>query len=163
MDQIRRKKTLTKSLFSPRIAGGSSTRVTTTSEIVNTSSEEKFQRSPPAKSASNYLGLPDGIEPLLLTSETLDKHTRADLVTMRSVRRPRQSPWELNLLFETRKRIYQINKRALDHQLAQRKLKLLSNIQFDLPKQIDSTNEIENVPDDVKENDHKHQSNQITI
>jgi hypothetical protein len=142
---IRRKNILTKSFTPPKVAAVSNVLVTTTPEVVTFASDEKFQRSPrsPIKSSSNNLELPGDIESLLLTSEALDTHTRADLVKMRSVRRPRKSPSDLNLVFETRKRIYQINKQALDHHLCQRKFKLPINIHFDLSKQTDSTNSIE--------------------
>ena len=70
------------------------------------------------------------IEPLNIASDIIDKHTRADLESMRSVRRPKKNAFELNLLFETRKQIYQINKRALDIQLHQRKCRLKQDIQL---------------------------------
>jgi len=150
-NEIQKNKVLTKSLTPLTVADVSSTLVTTTSEVVTSSSNEKFQRSP-NKSSSNYFELSDSIEPILITSETLDRHTRADLVKMRSVRRPRKNPSDLNLLFETRKRIYQINRRALDYQLYQRKCQLQPNIQFNRSKQIDSIKHLENLPDTTGEN-----------
>jgi hypothetical protein len=143
MQEVRRNTALARSLAPPTVAIVSSVLVTTTPELVNSSSNEKLLSS---KSTSNRSTLPDGIEPILITSETLQKYTREDLVTMRSVRRPRKNPSDLNLLFETRKRIYQINKRALDHQSHQRKCGLQYNIQFNRAQQIDLNIQEQNVP-----------------
>ena len=157
-NEIRRKKALAKSLVPPKVAIVSSVLVTTTPELVKTPTDEKLQQS----TTPDQIGLPDGIEPLLITSETLEKYTRADLVSMRSVRRPRKNPSDLNLLFETRKRIYQINRRALSFHSCTRKFNLPLNIQYDKLKQIEPTNtHEENSPIDNTEN--KQQPEKIII
>jgi hypothetical protein len=161
MSEIRRNKTSARSLSPSKVAVASKVPVTTSPEIFTSPSDEKIQQSPrspgsPTKLSPNYLGSPDVLEPLLITSEALDKHTGADLVTMRSVRRPRKDPSDLNLIFETRKRIYQINKRALDYHPCQRKYKLQANIQL---KQIESVNLVDNSPDDINENTQKQHDN----
>ncbi|CAF0790961.1 unnamed protein product [Adineta steineri] len=61
------------------------------------------------------------MEPVVVVSETLERQTRPDLVTMRSVRRPQRDPADLNLIFEVRKRIYQTNKRSYEKQLYHRR------------------------------------------
>jgi hypothetical protein len=149
-NEIRRRKVLAKSLVPPTVAIVSSVLVTTTPDAVKSPTDEKTQKSPTKPSPDDHIGLPDGVEPLLITSETLEKYTRADLVTMRSVRRPRQNPSDLNLLFETRKRIYQINKRALDFQGCSRKFGL-QNIQIDRLKQIDSPSHEETSPIEIND------------
>jgi hypothetical protein len=96
--------------------------ISTSPEIVQSSFDDR--QSP------NDFQLLETIEPLNITSDIINKHTRADLESMRSVRRPRKNAFELNLLFETRKQIYEINKRSLDIQLYQRKCRLKQNIQL---------------------------------
>ncbi|CAF1153301.1 unnamed protein product [Rotaria sordida] len=156
-NEIRKNRTSAKSHIPSTIDNVSNVHGTQISELINTPSNEKIQRSPrsPAKFAPNHSGLSDGIEPLFITTETLDKYVHDDLVSMRSVRRPRKNPSDLNLLFETRKRIYQINRRALDYELDQRKRRLQKSIQFDQLKQIDSTNHTENLSINVNENAEK--------
>lgn len=75
----------------------------------------------PGRSGENTFRPPEGMEPLNLTSDTLDKHTRADLVVMRSVRRTKKDPTELNLIFETRKRVCEINRRATNIRFCEKK------------------------------------------
>ncbi|CAF2882507.1 unnamed protein product [Rotaria sp. Silwood2] len=154
MNEIRKNRASAKSYSSSIRDNVSNAHFTQSFELINTSFDEKIQQSPrsPARLTQNHSGLSDGIEPLLITSETLDKYSRADLVSMRSVRRPRKNPSDLNLLFETRKRIYQINRRALDHELDQRKRGLQKPIQFDQLKQIDLTKYKENLLVNVNEN-----------
>jgi hypothetical protein len=160
INEIRKNKSSAKSFTTPV----SRRLVPTSPEIFHSLSDDKIQRLP-TKSASNAVGLSDSMEALNITSEIIDKHTRADLVTMRSVRRPRKNPFEVNLLFETRKRIYQINKRTLDYQLFQRKRQLQQNIQFYRFKPRDHTEELlekvdENIP---KQDENKQQSDTIII
>ena len=145
--EFRRKKSSGKSFSTPATAVPTNTEILSSPRL-------------PTKSSSNQLEVSDSIEPLMMSSEILDKHTRADLITMRSVRRPRKNPTELNILFETRKRIYQINKRALDYQLYQRKCQLQPNLQFNQPKQIDPVKPVENVPENIND---KHESERIII
>lgn len=157
INEIRRSRASAKTSIPPRTRITSSVPViTTTMEVVLSSSDEKFQRSPrsPRKPSPIHFGLSDGVEPLLITSEALDKYTRADLITMRSVRRPRKNPTDLNLLFETRKRICQINKQALDHQVCQRQWRLQTNLLMD---------HVRNLPNDTNENTQKQQDNTIVI
>lgn len=167
INDIRRNRTSAKSFISSALRAKSSkvpitTTTTTTSEMITSPSNEKFQRSP--QSSTNHLGMPDNIEPLIITSEALDNYTRADLVTMRSVRRPRKNPTDLNLLFETRKRICQINKQALDHHVCQRQWKLQTNIQqFDLLKRTESMDHVRNISNDGENSNEKEQNNIITI
>jgi hypothetical protein len=116
----------------------------TSSETLHLSLDEKQLSTKSLLNDSEFL---DSIEPLNITSDIINKHTHADLVTMRSVRRPRKSPFELNLLFETRKQIYQINKRTLDVQLYQRKCRLRQNIQLNRFKPREFIEEsLENIP-----------------
>ncbi|CAF0880890.1 unnamed protein product [Didymodactylos carnosus] len=99
---------------------------------------------------------PEGTEPLVITSETLQQQTYADLIAMRSVRRPRKNPTDLNMLYEARKRIYHINKRAYEYNLCQRKCGLQYNNHFD--KTTDDENEEEiDVERDRLRNEDRHQ------
>ena len=140
-NEIKQTEAVAKNPILPSVAVVSSVIVTSTPELVNSSFHEKTHRSPRtiAKHRPNDVGLPDGIEPLLVSSETFDKQICADLVAMRSVRRPRKNPSELNQVYETRKRIYQINKRAINSQIHQKNYKLQKNIQFNQQKQMNST------------------------
>ena len=100
--------------------------LTTLPTIHRSSTAKELRRTRTLVSAStpSFSGsstLPNGLEPLLLNSDTLQKHTRSDLVAMRSVRRPKKNPSDMNMIFEARKRICQINKHALDVQVKQRK------------------------------------------
>ncbi|CAF1128927.1 unnamed protein product [Rotaria sp. Silwood1] len=154
MNEIRKNRASAKSHI-PSISDNlSNIRVTQSFDLLNTPSHEKLQQSPrsPAKLAPNHSGLSDSIEPLLITSETLDNYAHADLISMRSVRRPRKDPSDLNLLFETRKRIYEINRRALDYELNQKKRGLRKPIQFDRLKQIDTIHHKENSLVNMNEN-----------
>ena len=64
---------------------------------------------------------------------------------MRSVRRPRKNPIDLNMAFEARKRIYRINKRVYDHPFCQRKCGLKYNSNFERTERIDPADDEENV------------------
>ncbi|CAF0839024.1 unnamed protein product [Rotaria sp. Silwood1] len=146
MDEIRRNNTLNKILIPPTVAIVSSLLVTTTPELVNLPSEDKDKTAlVPSKSTPIVSSMVEGIEPVLISSETLQKQTRADLVTMRSVRRPQKNPIDLNMTFESRKRIYQINKRMCGYQLCHRKCALQYNSRFDRPQQIDAADDDENL------------------
>ena len=90
MDEIRRSNALAKTLVPPTVAIVASVLVTTAPELLVAPAEEKVLPTPrftPARST-----LPEGVEPLLISSDTLQKQTRSDLVAMRSVRRPRKKP-----------------------------------------------------------------------
>lgn len=146
MGDIRRSNALTKTLVPPTVAVISSVLVTTTPEIVNVSTETKDQTvTQTAKPAKNNSSMIEGFEPVLISSETLQKQTRADLVAMRSVRRPLRNPIDLNMTFESRKRIYQINKRMFGYQLCHRKCALQYNAQFDRPQKSDPADDDENL------------------
>ena len=113
---------------------------------VHSTSNETFGES------TNNLGVPEGIEPLNLTSDTLDKHTRADLVTMRSVRRTKKDPAELNLVFETRKRVCEINRRATNFRFCEKKYHIpQKKLQLDPPKPTEATNPMGNPPKPTEE------------
>lgn len=113
---------------------------------VHSTSNETFGES------TNNLGVPEGIEPLNLTSDTLDKHTRADLVIMRSVRRTKKDPAELNLIFETRKRVCEINRRATNFRFCEKKYSIPhKKLQLDQPKPTEATNPTENPPKPTEE------------
>lgn len=95
-----------------------------------------------SKTFSNSSTLPEGIEPLVIHSETVQKATRADLLSMRSVRRAKKSPTDVNMIYEARKRVYQINRRALDVQMSQRK----AGFVYELPTD-------RSIPMEINEND----------
>ncbi len=59
--------------------------------------EEKCQLTPVCSR------LIESIETIFVNTETLQKQTRADLVAMRSRRRPRRNPTDFNLVVEVRK------------------------------------------------------------
>jgi hypothetical protein len=115
--------------------------VITIPEVVNATSEEKQ----PTKVTPGRSTLSECIEPIIITTEALKRQTRADLIAMRSVRRPQKNPIDLNIIFESRKRIYQINKRVYDYQLCHRKCGLQYNSQFDRPQQIDPADDEDNL------------------
>ncbi|CAF0984996.1 unnamed protein product [Rotaria sordida] len=169
MDEIKRTNTLNKTLIPPTVAVVSSLLVTTTPGLVNVSSEDKDKITlVPSKSSPNLSSMVEGIEPVLISTETLQKQTRADLVTMRSVRRPQKNPIDLNMTFESRKRIYQINKRMYGYQLCHRKCALQYNSQFDRPQQIDATDDDENLLIEMNENtrrryEDRHQSDKAFV
>lgn len=134
MDEIRRSNALSKTLTPPTVAIVSSVLVTTTPDLVQppktaTKEDRPDTRAFATRLAPSRWDLPEGIEPVLVTSETLQKQTRQDLVAMRSVRRPKKNPIDLNMAFEARKRIYHINKRVYDYHICPRKcgLKYLGN------------------------------------
>jgi len=110
MDQIRINKVLTRNV----IPSASNELGRTDSQVVDSSSNEKLQRLS-TKQRSKRLESSDRIEPLLMISETFDNHNRTDLVTMRSIRRPRLNPSDLNYLYESRKRFYQMNRRVFNY------------------------------------------------
>lgn len=87
----------------------------------------------------------DEMEPVQLSSDILDKHTRADLVAMRSVRRAQKNPIDLNITFESRKRIYQINKRVYDYRICPRKCNLQYKSQFDRTQPIEPADDDDNL------------------
>ena len=123
MDEIRRSNILAKTMAPPTVAIVSSVLVTTTPDLVHppATTNDEGKSIVPTRLVVRRPTLPEGIEPVLITSETLQKQTRADLVAMRSVRRPRKNPIDLNMAFEARKRIYHINKRVYDYPFCQRK------------------------------------------
>ena len=133
---LRRNRASAKSGLPSKKTSSSKRFPTASSAHVQSSSKEKPAESP-EKTLSSNSGLVDGIEPLNLTSDTLDKHTRADLVSMRSVRRTRKDPAELNLIFETRKRVCEINRRATNFRFCQKKYNIPQKI--DLYQPTDST------------------------
>jgi hypothetical protein len=145
MDEIRRNEPSTKILVPPTVAIVSNPSVTTSPEVVNVSSETKHQ--PPAVAIVQSIRstMSEDVEPIKITSDILDRETRADLVAMRSVRRPQKNPIDLNVIFESRKRIYQINKRVYDYQLCQRKCSLRHNSQFDREEKIDPADDDQNL------------------
>jgi len=94
----------------------------------------------------------DEFQPVTLTSESLQRERRGDLVAMRSVRRPQKNPIDLNITFESRKRIYQINKRVLQHHICPRKCGLQFNSQFDRIEQVDlADDDVENFLNDLSD------------
>lgn len=93
----------------------------------------------------------DDFQPVNITSESLQKERRGDLVAMRSVRRPQKNPIDSNITFESRKRIYQINKRIQQHQICPRKCALQFNSQFERQEQIDPIDDEENLLIDISE------------
>lgn len=117
---------------------------TTIPEIINASSSDYKRQAtlgvPPLRST-----FAEDMEPIKITSEILEKQTRGDLVAMRSVRRPQKNPIDLNITFESRKRIYQINKRVYDYQLCRRKCGLQYDSQFERTQQIDPADDDDNL------------------
>ena len=87
----------------------------------------------------------DEMEPVQLSSDILDRQTRADLVAMRSVRRAQKNPIDLNITFESRKRIYQINKRVYDYRICPRKCNLQYKPQFDRAQPVEPADDDENL------------------
>lgn len=131
-----------------------------TSKLFNASSVEHISPRLLNQFTQNDSTLSDNMEPLIITNETLGKYTREDLVNMRSVRRPRKNASDLNLIFETRKRICEINRRTLDYESYQRKLGLYKIIQCDRVKQVDSTSNKKSVGVDNNENTEKPSNDQ---
>jgi hypothetical protein len=87
----------------------------------------------------------DDIEPIQITSDVIQRETRADLVAMRSIRRPQKNPIDLNITFESRKRIYQINKSVYEYRICPRKCGLQYNSRFDRPQIIDPVDDEDNL------------------
>ena len=147
MDEIRRSNVLAKTMAPPTVAIVSSVLVTTTPELVHPPPPPAEEEKPtvPTRLIVRRPTLPEGIEPVLITSETLQKQTRADLVAMRSVRRPRKNPIDLNMAFEARKRIYHINKRVYDYQFCQRKCGLQYIGNYDRPEPSDTDDDDEEI------------------
>ena len=114
---------------------------TTVPEVVVESSDEKQQ----VKLVPNRSTLSESIGPILITTDAIQKQTRADLIAMRSVRRPQKNPIDLNIIFESRKRIYQINKRVYNYHICPRKCGLQYNTQFDRPQLIDPADDDDNL------------------
>jgi hypothetical protein len=113
----------------------------TVPEVVVESSDEKQQVKPvPIRST-----LSESIGPILITTDAIQKQTRADLIAMRSVRRPQKNPIDLNIIFESRKRIYQINKRVYNYHICPRKCGLQYNTQFDRPQLKDPADDEDNL------------------
>lgn len=138
MDEILRHKP-TQSII-PIVTNASNT---TIPETVNVSIENKRQVPlgvPPLRTT-----FAEDLEPIKITSEVLEKQTRGDLVAMRSVRRPQKNPIDLNITFESRKRIYQINKRVYDYQLCRRQCGLQFDSHFDRVQKIDPADDDENL------------------
>jgi hypothetical protein len=110
IDEIRINKVLTRNV----IPSASNELGRTDSQVVGSSSDEKLQRLS-TKHRSKRLESSDRIEPLLMLSETFDNHNRTDLVRIRSIRRPRLNVSDLNYLYESRKRFYQMNRRVFNY------------------------------------------------
>ena len=169
MDEIKRNKIIAKSYEPATLAFVSSLLVTTTPELANRGAEEKDRLGLLTTGrVSTHSAMIEGIEPVLIASETLQKQTRADLVTMRSVRRPQRNPIDLNMAFESRKRIYKINKRVFDYHICPRKCALQYNSQFDRTEQIDPADDEENLLAEMNENsrrryEDRHQSDKNFI
>lgn len=142
---IRRNRPLAKSALTSKKSFSRNRFPTASSAHVQTSTNEHTTESS---------GVVESIEPLNLTSDTLDKHTRADLFTMRSVRRTRKDPSELNLIFETRKRVCEINRRATNLRFCQKKYNIPQKIfQFVQSKPTETTDE--NAPTSTDDNPSK--------
>ncbi|CAF0851774.1 unnamed protein product [Adineta steineri] len=92
----------------------------TTSNIDNLISNEKSQQSL-IRPRSNHFESHDKIESLSIAPNVLNKYTHSDLYTIRSIRRPKQNPIDLSYIYETRRRICQINKRSIDWQILKKK------------------------------------------
>lgn len=125
MDEFRRNNGLPKNPLVASVAIISS--VFTPTKVDSTPSpnndEQKLSLSVPL--------LPEGLEPISISSETLAKQTGADLINMKSVRRPRKNIIDLNMAFEARKRIYRINKHVFDQPSCHKKCSLKFNSAFD--------------------------------
>jgi hypothetical protein len=65
------------------------------------------------------------------------KEGDVELVAMRSVRRPRKDPIDVNVLFEGRKRIYDMKKRARESHPCSRQYRIQSNSNGDRCQQVD--------------------------
>jgi len=152
-NENRRKKSSAKISSSARILQPqrSSLSPVRTSNILISSTNE-IQQSSTLKTSSNQFELSETMESVAsLADDILDNHTHGDLISIRSVRRPRRNPAELNLLFETRKRIYQINKSALETQLNERKTRLQPHFQFERLKPNDSVGGVvENIIENIQ-------------
>jgi hypothetical protein len=153
MDEIRRNKSSIKNLVPPStiVATVSNSSVTTLPEVVVNGSSEGGKRQPTLVVPSFLSTLDEDMEPIKITSEIIEKETRGDLIAMRSVRRPQKNPIDLNMTFESRKRIYQINKRVYDYQICPRRCGLQYNSQFDRPQHIDPADDDENLLVDMSE------------
>ncbi|CAF1014221.1 unnamed protein product [Rotaria magnacalcarata] len=154
MTGIQRNRTSAKTTIPSRVSIISNSPGMKTSRSINSLSGEKVQQSPQlsAQFKQNHSELSDSVEPLIINTQSLGKYTRNDLVDMRSVRRPRKNASDLNLIFETRKRIYQINRRALDYETYQRMTGLQKTIQYIGTKRIDLINDKTNLLVSVDEN-----------
>lgn len=154
MDDIRRSQALAKTLVPPTVAIVCSVLVTTTPEMVAVpvavAQDERIL--PTSRFAPVRPTLPEGVEPVLISSETLQRQTRSDLVAMRSVRRPRKNPIDLNMAFEARKRIYQINKRVYDYPFCPRKCALQYSGSFERAEVLEAADDAENQLLEMNEN-----------
>jgi len=159
MDEIRRNKPLIKNLLPPTVPIVSNPLVTTIPETVNGLSDTKHQPLAVTSIQSIRSTLAEDMEPIKIASDILDKQTGADLVAMRSVRRPQKNPIDLNMIFESRKRIYQINKRVYDYQLCQRKCSLQHNSQFERTQKIDPADDDENLLVEMSDNTRRRYEN----
>ena len=112
-------------------------------EIPIDSNEETYLPMLPIAPAKSSIS--DEMEPVQITSDILDKQTRADLVAMRSVRRSQKNPIDLNITFESRKRIYQINRRVYDYRICPRKCNLQYKSQFDHTQSTDPADDDDNL------------------
>lgn len=112
-------------------------------EIPADSNEENYLPMLPVAPAKSSIS--DEMEPVQITSDILDKQTRADLVAMRSVRRAQKNPIDLNITFESRKRIYQINRRVYDYRICPRKCNLQHKTQFDHTQPTDPADDDDNL------------------
>ena len=116
---------------------------TSTNEAVEVEDETKHLPVLPVAAVRSIIA--DEVEPIQITSEALEKETRADLVSMRSVRRPLKNPIDLNITFESRKRIYQINKRVSEYRICTRKCNLQRSTRFDREETIDPIDDEDNL------------------
>jgi hypothetical protein len=143
MDEIKQNKSLNKNLVPETTDVVSTEPVITIPDVVSILSEVQRQRVSPIVRIRSTIS--EDIEPIKITSDMLEKETGGDLIAMRSVRRPQKNPIDLNIAFESRKRIYQINKRVYDYKICPRKCGLQHNPQFDRLQKIDPADDEDNL------------------
>lgn len=147
--EMRRMRESSKTARSVQTPASSSRYTTTDPTLISFSSS--------SRTFSNVSTLPEGIEPLVINSETIQKATRADLLSMRSVRRPKKSPGDVHMIYEARKKIYQINRHALELQTSQRKAGFTYTISTD------RSHHAETMPEDPASNQAIEQPMNVTV
>ena len=86
-----------------------------------TSTTQRSQLNSDSRSFTESISLGEEVEIFLQHMDSLQKNIDTDLVLMKSIRRDKENPNDMKMIYESRRKIAEINRHALDIESADRK------------------------------------------